>query len=63
MSIYSDKLANIQVLINCQYYVAQMCTREDTQARLLMRPVLDDDMSQNELTTKDYKKEEKLVRL
>ena len=30
MSIYSDKLAHVQVLINCLYFVAQMCTREDT---------------------------------
>ena len=29
MSIYSDKLAHVQVVTNCQYSVAQMCTRED----------------------------------
>ena len=32
MSIYSDKLAHIQVVINCWYSVAQMCTREDILA-------------------------------
>ena len=26
MSIYSDKLTQLQVVINCQYFVAQMCT-------------------------------------
>ena len=30
VAIYSDKLAHIQVFINCGYFVAQMCTREDT---------------------------------
>ena len=30
MSIYWDKLAHIQVFINCQYSIAQMYTREDT---------------------------------
>ena len=30
MSIYSDKLAHVQVVINCRYSVAQMCTHEDT---------------------------------
>ena len=51
MSIYSDKLAHIQVIINCQYSVAQMCTREDTLARYLGAPSLDDVMSHNDLTT------------
>ena len=35
MYIYSDKLAQAQVAINCQYSVAQMCTREDTLAHYL----------------------------
>ena len=35
MNIYLDKLANVQVIINCQYFVAQMCTREDTLAQYL----------------------------
>ena len=43
MSIYSDKLAHVQVVINCQYSIAQMY-------------VLDDIMSQSELTTRLYKK-------
>ena len=35
MSIYSDKLAHVQVVINCQYFVAQMCTCEDMLAHNL----------------------------
>ena len=49
MIIYSDKLAHVQVVINCQYSVAQMCTREDTLAHYLGIP--DDVMSYNSLTT------------
>ena len=49
MIIYSDKLAHVQVVINCQYSVAQMCTREDTLAHYL--GTLDDVMSYNWLTT------------
>ena len=30
VSIYSDKLAHLQVVINFQYLVAQMDTREET---------------------------------
>ena len=30
MSIYSDKLAHVQVVINSRDSVAQMCTREET---------------------------------
>ena len=51
MLAYSDKLAHVQVIINCQNYIAQMCTWEDQHARLFMRAVLDGLMSQNELTT------------
>ena len=51
MSIYPDKLAHIQVVINCQYSNAQICTREDRLAHYLGAPYLDDVMSQNELTT------------
>ena len=47
MSIYSDKLAHQQVVINCQYSVAQMGTWEDT--RLFRLAILDDVMSQSEL--------------
>ena len=46
---YSDKLAHVQVVINCRYSVAQMCPREDELARYLGAPSLDDVMSQNEL--------------
>ena len=38
---YSDKLAHVQVVINCRYSIAQMCTWEDTHARLFTRAVLD----------------------
>ena len=51
MSIYSDKLAHIEVVINCQYFVAQMCTRKDTLAHNLGMPYIDDVMSCNSLTT------------
>ena len=51
MSIYSDKLAHVQVVINCRYSVAQMCTREETQADWFTRAEIDDFMSQSELIT------------
>ena len=51
MNFYSDKLAHVQVIINCQYSVAQMCTCEDVLARYLGGPSLVDVMSHNELTT------------
>ena len=51
MTIYLDKLAHIQVVINCQYSIAQRRTWEAILARYFKRAVLDDDMSQNELTT------------
>ena len=54
MSIYWDRLAHVQVVINCQYSVAQMCTREDTHTCLFTRAVLDEVMSQNEPTTIVY---------
>ena len=41
MSIYSDKLEHVQVVINCQ-----MCTLEDIHACLFMKALLDDVMSQ-----------------
>ena len=50
MSIYSDKLAQVQVVINCRYSIAQMCTWEDIHPHLFKRVILDDVMSQNELT-------------
>ena len=45
-----DKLAHAQVVIICRYFVAQLCTREDMLNHYL-GAVLDDTMSQNELTT------------
>ena len=51
MSIYSDKLAFEQVIINCPYFVAQMCTREDTFAHNLDARYFNDIMSYNSLTT------------
>ena len=33
MSIYLNKLAHKQVVINCPYFLARMCTREDTRYR------------------------------
>ena len=51
MSIYSDKLAHIQVVINSRYFIAQMCTCEDTLAHNLGAPYIDDIMSYNSLTT------------
>ena len=51
MSIYSDKLAHIQVVINCPYFIAQMCTHEDTLAHNLGALYIDDVMSYNSLTT------------
>ena len=45
MSINSVKLAHIQVVINCRYSIAQMCTHKDTLAHILGVPCLDDVMS------------------
>ena len=52
MSIYSDKLAHVQVVFNCRYSIAQMCDREDTLAHYLGGPFIDDFMSYNTLITK-----------
>ena len=41
MSIYSGKL-HVQVVINCRYSVAKMCTREDMLALKLGLPYFDD---------------------
>ena len=51
LALYSDKLAQIQVVINCRYSIAQMCIRKNTLARYLGTQSLDDVMSHNELTT------------
>ena len=45
------QVSRVQVVINCRYSVAQMCTWEDIHACLFIRAILDDVMSQNELTT------------
>ena len=51
MSIYSDKLAHVQVLINCQYSIAQLCTREDTLVHNLGALYFDEVMSYSSLKT------------
>ena len=51
MIIYLDKLAHVQVVINCQYSVSQMCTPVDTLAHNLDALYFDDIMSYNSLTT------------
>ena len=51
MSIYSDKLAYVRVIIHFRYSIAKMCTREDMLAHSLGMPCLDDVMSFNSLTT------------
>ena len=47
MNNYSEKLAHVQVVINCQYFVAQLCTREDKLAHKLGARYIDDVMSYN----------------
>ena len=49
--IYLDKLAHVQVVINCRYFVAQLCTREDGLAYISGVPPIDDVMSYDSLTT------------
>ena len=56
MSIYSDKLAHVQVVINCRYFAAQMCTHDDMLAHNLEALYFDDVMSYNSLTTTTYLK-------
>ena len=51
MSNYLDKLGHVQVVINCRYSVAQLCTRKDALANNLDTPYIDDIMSFNLLTT------------
>ena len=50
MSIYLDKLAHAQVVINCPFSIAQMCTREDRLAHILGSLYFDDVMSYDLLT-------------
>ena len=51
MSFYSDKLAQVQVVINCPNIDAQMCTRDDGLAYISGAPSIDDIMSYSLLTT------------
>ena len=51
MSIYLDKLAYVQVVVNFWYSIAEMCAREDTLAHNLGTPRVDDLMTYNLLTT------------
>ena len=39
MSIYSDKLAHVQIVINCLYSITQFCTGKDTLANILGSPM------------------------
>ena len=48
---FSDKLAHVQVVKNCQKTDAPMCTREDPLAYISEAPSIDDVMSYNLLTT------------
>ena len=50
MSIYSDKLRHVQVVINCLNSVAQLCTNKDTLAHILGVPSTDDIMSYDSFT-------------
>ena len=52
--VYLDKLAHIQVVINCWYSVAQLCTNDDGLAYILGAPSIDDVMRYNLLTTHVY---------
>ena len=54
MSIYWDKLACVQVVIDCSYSVAQFCPSEDGLAYISGAPSIDDFMSYNSLTTDGY---------
>ena len=51
MNIYSDKLPHVQVVINCQYFVAQLCTHKDMLAYISGALFIEDVMSYNSLTT------------
>ena len=53
MSIYLDKLAHVQVVINCRNIDEPMCTCEDALAYLSGAPSIDDVMSYSWLTTYD----------
>ena len=51
MSIYSDKLPQVQIIINCLHSAAQFCTGKDTLAYISSAQTIDDVMSYNSLTT------------
>ena len=55
MSVYSDKLAHVHVIINCRYSIAQMCTCKDRLARYLGMPSIDDIIKHNMLITPVFK--------
>ena len=49
--LFGQFSTHTQVVLNCRFSVAQMCTWEDIHAGLFTLAVLDDVMSQSELTT------------
>ena len=51
MSIYSEKLAHVQVAINYRYFMVQSCTSESGLAYISGAASIDDIMSYNSLTT------------
>ena len=51
MSIYWDKLVQVQVVINCPYSIAHLCTSEATLTHNLGELYFDDIMSYNSRTT------------
>ena len=51
VSYYSDKLAHLKFFINCQFSIAQMCTRKDMLAHYLGALYFDDVMSYNAATS------------
>ena len=51
MSIYSEKLAHVQVVINCRNSVAHLCTREEKLAHNSGALYFDNVMSYYLLTT------------
>ena len=51
MSLYLDKLAHVQIVINCQYSIAQLCNHEDMLAHNLGAPYFNDVISYSLLTT------------
>ena len=51
MSIYSDKLTHLQVIINCFYSIAQFFKGKDMLTHISGTPSIDDVMSYNLLKT------------